>query len=230
MRCGQLSEEARGLLRQILERQGYRQLRVANIRGHGLKFLYDAAEKRRLVRDLEQELETLERVAELYTELGGRDLALTVRHRMEGIPYPASIMELAACLTISDLAERVVMESYTASSCEELSAIAHSILGYDRTATHEGEELFVSFCADPTQRPHAQQILNRWTTIALRSLGRPGTQRDRRAVALGLRTREAGEATLLFLARLQPLLDACHLDLPDLAAAGIELPARGTKR
>ena len=34
-----LDEESRGLLRQILERQAYRQLVAGNIRGYGLQFL-----------------------------------------------------------------------------------------------------------------------------------------------------------------------------------------------
>ena len=203
---------------------------IANIRGHGLKFLFDPAHKRRMVRDLEQELLTLERASDLYAELGGEDLALSVRHRMERIPYPASRMELAVCLALGDHAERVVMESYTGSSCDGLGVIAHTILGYDRRATHEGEELFISFCADVAQRPHAQAIFGRWLALALRSLGRPGTQRDRRAVELGLRTRANAEAISIFLERVRPFQEACGLDLPDLDAAGIELPVRGTTR
>lgn len=225
-----LSEEARALLRQILERLAYRQLMAANIRGHGLKYLHEPAEKVRLARELEQELGILERVSALYAELGGGELALAVRHRMERIPYPTSRMELAVCLALSDLAERVAMESYTGSVCAELSDIAHSILGHDRRGTRAGEELFVAFCQEPANRPHAQQLFGRWVAIALRSLGRPGTPRDKRAVELGLRSRACADASRDFLERLSALQRAAGLALPDLAEAGVELSTKASTR
>lgn len=225
-----LGEEARALLRQILERQAYRQLMAVNIRGHGLKFLPDPQDKLSIVRDLEQGLSALERVESLYEDLGGGDLVRAVRGRMERIPYPVSRMELAACLAVCDLAERVAMESYVDSSCEELASIARSVLEHDRRGTRQGEELFVSFCEEETQRPHAQQVMSRWATIALRSLGRPSTPRDQRAVALGLRSRSCAQASLAFLDRLRPLVSACGLGMPDFAEAGLELPAGAASR
>jgi len=219
-----LGEEHKALLRKILERQAYRQLMLANIRGHGLKFLSEPADKIRLVRELEHGLQGLERVRRLYADIDGGDLALAVRARMERIPYPNGMMELAACLAICDLAEREAMEGYTDSICGEFADIAHSVLGHDRGWTREGRELFVSFCADESQRPHAQQVFTRWVTIALRSLGRPGTPGDRKAVALRLRSRGSAQAIAPFLEHLEPFRQACGLAPPDLSETGLELP------
>ena len=47
-----LDEEARGLLRQILERQTYRQIVAGNIRGHGLQFLPELDVKLRFTAEL----------------------------------------------------------------------------------------------------------------------------------------------------------------------------------
>jgi len=219
-----LDEEPKALLRKILGRQAYRQLMLANIRGHGLKFLPDPADKIRLVRELEHGLEGLERVRRLYADLDGGDLATAVRVRMERIPYPTGRMELAACLTICDLAEREAMESCTDSICAEFAAIAHGVLGRDRGWTREGRELLVAFCADESQRPHAQQVFTRWVAIALRSLGRPDTPGDRRALALRLRSRGSAETIARFLGRLEPFQRACGLAPPDLSETGLELP------
>ena len=59
-----LDEEGAAILRQILERQVYRQLMAANIRGHGLKFVPDPGRKQLLVRDLHDHLSGLEKKIE----------------------------------------------------------------------------------------------------------------------------------------------------------------------
>ena len=219
-----LDEEGAAILRQILERQVYRQLMAANIRGHGLKFVPDPGRKQLLVRDLHDGLETLEDARDLYRELGGDDLETAVRPRMEKIPYPQSRLELAICLVVCDLAEHVAMESYQDCSIEAFANIARRTLEHGRVATEAAVNLFELFCADATQLPHAQQMFSRWFSIAVRSLGRPGSQGDQRAVALGLRSRGCGESIRLYIERLQPFIEACNLKLPDAAQTGLEIP------
>ena len=219
-----LDAESVAILRQILERQTYRQLMVANIRGHGLKFLSEPKRKLLLVRDLYEGLSTLEDVRALYRELGGENLEMAVRPKMDQIPYPQSRMELAVCLVVSDLAEHIAMESYTESVSETFATIARKNLEHKRVATEAAVELFELFCADETQRPHAQAMFSRWVSIALRSMGRPNSTGDQRAVALGLRSRGTGESILLYLERLQPFLQACHLEMPDPVETGLEMP------
>lgn len=219
-----LDEESRGLLRRIVERQAYRQLMAANIRGHGLKFVPEAEEKLALARDLEHSLRILREVERLYAGIGGSDLSLAVRGQMERIPYPMSRLELAVCLSLCDRAERVAAEGYLVSTSGEFSAIARSILEMDRTSTRRGEELFVDFCGQATNRPAAQAMLNRWLTIALMSLGRPGTSGDVRAVALKLRTKKCADSVRDFLESTRSYIEACHLVLPPPSTLGVELP------
>lgn len=225
METSRLDEEARALLRQIVERQAYRQLMLANIRGHGLKFIADPDRKLRLVRDLEHGLATLERVDALYRELEGASLSAAVAARMERIPYPSSRMELAVCLCVCDMAERVAMEGYTESVSDEFAEIARAMTETEHAATRNAHALFRAFCVDESQRPHAQQMFGRWVLIALFSLGRPGTKRDKRAVELGLRTRSVAEALRLYLRQLEEFMQGCGLRLPDFAGTGVELPA-----
>ena len=66
-----LDEESRGLLRQILERQAYRQLVAGNIRGYGLQFLPELDVKIRFTAELDQSLRVLREVERIYEDLGG---------------------------------------------------------------------------------------------------------------------------------------------------------------
>jgi hypothetical protein len=224
METKKLDAEGSAILRQILERQVYRQLMAANIRGHGLKFIPDPGRKLLLVRDLHDGLSTLEDARDLYRELGGDDLEMAVRPRMEKIPYPQSRLELAICLVACDLAEDVAMDSYLNCSSDAFARIARTTLEHRRVATEAAVNLFELFCADASQLPHAQAMFSRWFSIAVRSLGRPGSPGDQRAVALGLRSRSCGESIRLYIERLEPLLEACHLKLPDAAQTGLEIP------
>lgn len=224
MNSEQLDEESRNLLRRIVERQAYRQLMAANIRGHGLKFVTDIEEKVALARDLEGSLAVLHAVEGLYARLGGSDLSSAVRNQVERVPYPASRLELAICLALCDRAESIAAAGYVGSRSEELAAIARVLLAADRTATRKGEELFSGFCAEAGNRPAAQAMFTRWVTITVLALGRPGTPGDARAVVLGLRTKRCADSVREYLAELESLLRSCRLAMPDLAGLGVELP------
>jgi hypothetical protein len=224
METERLDQESQNLLRRIVERFAYRQLMAANIRGHGLKFVPDVEEKLPLARDLEHSLTILHDVERFYTAIGGSDLSLAVRSQMERIPYPTSRLELAVCLSLCDRTERVVAEGYVGSASTTLAAIARSLLEMDRTSTKRGEELLVEFCKEAGNRPAAQQMFNRWLSITLLALGRPGTPGDTRSIALKLRTKRCADSVKEYLDDLRPLMDACHLLLPPAATLGVDLP------
>ena len=225
MRSTDLDEEAKAILRQILVGQAYRQMMATNIRGHGLKFLLNPDGRLRMVDDLKHILGQVLCVQELHSSIGGGDIRREAAVKMDRIPYPASRLELAAFLACSDLAEAVAMEGYVESKSDEFAAIARENLEHERVSSVRSQELFQSFATDPGQHPHAQQLFNRWLVISLLALGRPGTHGDRRAKELGLRTRSCADASRIYLERLAPFMAACSLELPDLKAAGVELPA-----
>jgi hypothetical protein len=219
-----LDEERKGLLRRIVECQAYRQRMSGNIRGHGMKFVLNLDSKLHLVRDLEHEVSVLREVERIYQKIGGSDLVEVVRAKMERIPYPATKLELAICLALTDRAERIAAESYTGSVAAEFAAIAKTLVDRNRDATQRGEQLFLEFCSDESNRPHAQQMFDRWLAIALRSLGRPGTTRDARAVELGLRTRLVADSVKEYLVEVVDLAKRCGLELPTGESIAIELP------
>lgn len=224
-----LDEEAKGLLRRILERTAYRQIMVANIRGHGLKYIVDVAEKSLVVRDLESSLDVLRHVERLYGEFDGNALAMAVRDSMDRIPYPYSRLELAVCLSLVGRAENLVASTYFDSKSEGMSALARRIHDLERPGTRMLEMQLADFCAEPGNRATAQQFVNRWIAIALVAFGRPGTQGDQRSFALGLRSMRVGQLVAQFLNEARPWCESFHLALPDVKTLGIDLAPEGTK-
>ena len=220
-----LDEEARGLLRQILERQAYRQLVAGNIRGYGLRFLPELDVKIRFASELDQSLRVLREVERIYRAIDGRDLYEAVRARMERIPYPESRLELACCLALTGRAERAAARSYLACARPDFAAVARTLVQADHRVADDEEDLFVAYSAERTHRPQAQRYWNRWLSVCLLSLGRPGTPRDQRAVELGLRSKRAAEVVEEFLDEVEPLRKRAGLDMPSLAGSGLELPA-----
>ena len=219
-----LVEEEQGLLRKILRALAYRQMMAANLRGHGLKFLVDPEGRLGLVDDMRHIVAQVNRVQTLYSELGGGDIRREAAIKMERIPYPATRLELAAFLAVSDPAERLAMESYVDSKCAELASIAAEDVGFDRVATRRGRARLDEFAKDAHQQPLVRQVLHRWSVVVLLSLGRPGSAGDRKAVQLGLRSRGVDSIMRDYLAELGPLMSTCGLGLEDLREAGVELP------
>src|SRR5690349_8860911 len=220
----ELDEESKSLLRRIVERQTYRQMMIEKIRGHGLKFVPEIDAQILLAQNIVSSLKLMQQIELCYAQLGGSDLVLSVRDKMERIPYPASRLELSICLALCDRAERVAAESYVESRSSEFAAIALSILAMDRTSTRAGEELFKGFCAEPGNRHAAQQMFQRWLAITVQAMGRPGTKGDERAAALGLRRQRCGDSLRQYLEELKPLIASCGLSMPSAAAMGVELP------
>ena len=219
-----LDEEAKGLLRRIVESQAYRQIMAMNILGHCLKFVQDLDDKMRLTEELGASQRIFREVRTLYRQLGWKGLESAVRDRMERIPYPESRIEFSVCLHLCNLAERVAMQAYVDSTSGEFAAVARSYLELSSGLKVEGAANVTEFCSEPGNRPRAQQFVNRWLAIALTSFGRPGSPGDARAVELGLRSRRSSEMIGSFLAEVRPFLAECGLTMPDAETLDLDLP------
>jgi hypothetical protein len=207
-----LDEEARAILRRIVESLAWRQLAVINILGHGLKYVTELDVKLRVVGELDRALELFQSVRALYGELGWTDIEAAVRDRSENVPYPESRLEFGLAYYVSGMTEEVAMQSFVESSHAPFAAIAKRHVEAARQRPEPTR--FVEYCAEPANRPHAQQLLDRWVTLARRAFGRAETTTDARALKLGLKSRRAGELDRVFCERLAPFLAQCGLALP----------------
>ena len=225
MQTPHIDEEARGLLRKIIEGQAYRQLMLANIRGHALKFVPEVEGKLALAHALEIGLIQFREVERLYAASEFGDVVSAVRGKMERVPYPSTRLELAMCLFLCERVSWHALGAYVDSVSKEFAAIARTRLEELQPRELPDDPAFVEFCVDATNRPHAQQLFNRWLAVTLLSLGRPGSAGDGRAVALGLRTKSVAQITREYVASLQPVLGRCGLTLPSADVLGLDAPA-----
>lgn len=209
-----LDEERKQLLRRIVESMAWRQIASINILGHCLKYLTELDTKLMVATELDLGLGLFREVRSLYRELGWTDLESAVRDRLGRVPYPESRLEFGVAYYVTGVAETVAMSAYTQSSYPEFAAIARSYVEAD-TGRPEPTR-FIEFASDPSNRPQAQQYLNRWLDIARRSFGRPGTTAGARALELGLRSKSSEQMDAEFHARIEPFLERCGLMWPEL--------------
>ena len=201
-------QETLDLLKKIVEGQAYRQLMFANIRGHGIRFMPDLESKIALAQALDTSLQQFRELVRLYKSLGFGDIIAAIRPKMDRVPYPASRIELAVCSFLCERANFRALQAYASSSCKDFAAAAQTRLDETRAPVLPEDSVVIEYCRDPANRPHAQQMLNRWLGVTLLSLGRPGTPGDARAVALGLRSESVANMVRDFVRGLDAFLKA----------------------
>jgi hypothetical protein len=216
-----LDEEARTLLRRIVESQAHREIMAINMLGHCLKFVTELDVKLRVAEDLDLSLRLFRDVQALYKDLGWKDLESAVRDRTSELPFPESRLEFGIAYYLTHLAQVVAMESYLGCVVPEFAAIARSYVEASPQRAHPTR--FEEFCADPANRPRAQELLQKWIAIALPAFGRPDTRGDERAVELGLRSRSSAAAARDYVERLKPFVARCGLRLPSAEALGLDV-------
>jgi len=207
-----LDEESRAILRRIVESLAWRQLASIHLLGHGLKFVTEFEVKKRVVGELDRALELYESVRKLYGELGWTDLESAVRERLENLPYPESRLEFGLAYYLSGLAEDVGMRAYVESSWQPFATIARRHV--EAWMQRPEPTRFQEYASEPRNRPHAQELVERWVPFARRAFGRSDSPYDEKAVKLGLKSKRAAELDASFCERLKPLLAAGELALP----------------
>lgn len=208
----QLDEESRPILRRIVESLAWRQLAVINILGHGLKFVTELDVKLRVVGELDRALELFQSVRALYAELGWTDLESAVRDRSQDVPYPESRLEFGVAYYISGLTEEVAMQGFVESSHAPFAAIAKRHV--EAAAQRPEPTRFIEYCSEVANRPHGQELMDRWVLAARRSFGRADSPHDAQALKLRLKNKRAADLDRIFCERLQPFLASCGLKLP----------------
>lgn len=206
-----LLEEARALLREIVERLAMRQMAAIDLLGHSLKLVPELEVKRRITGELDLHLRLFGRLRELYTGLGWSDLDAIVRDGAEEQRFPETRLEFGAAYFLTGLAEEASMQSYLECACQPFAAIAESYV--EAAPERPVPSRFLAFAAEPTNRPRAQEILDQWYKTALATFAlRAGT--DQRVRELALRSRTTPELERAFRERLQPILAESGLRLP----------------
>jgi 1,2-phenylacetyl-CoA epoxidase catalytic subunit len=230
MSVEQAVDERTEILASQVESLGFRALATAHAFASAMPLAPALAVKKALVEYVWEELQRFETASDLYVEIKpGEDLHAVVRPRLAEIRPPGSWLEMAVIQFLYDRAGVVQMGELAGSSDPRVAKLAARILEGERMHKIMGGEggnaLRNMLRSDPDTRPSAQDYFDRWLAESLRSFGRPGSPRSKRAVELGLRQRDSAEVMRDYLAALEPIVSACGLRLPSRAQLGLDLPA-----
>jgi hypothetical protein len=163
-------------------------------------------------------------VERLFDSLGGVELMEAIRPRMERIPYPESRQELAVGLALVRRAAHASAVSYEGCVSKDFAALAMTVAHAPSVSSETEEQRFIAFASDDSNKRLAQSYWDRWLSLSLLSLGRPGARGDARAVTLGIRNMPTAQIVRTFLEELEPLRKACGLDHTHLEGFGVQLP------
>lgn len=219
-----LDEEALGLMRRIIEANAWRQILGVNLLGHSINRVGDLEGKASILTEMTACLEFYRELDEVYRALEGSDLEMAVRDRLLHVPMPESRFELGVCRLLTDRAQRIALAAYEGSRCATFASAAARHLERPRFVNSLEREVMVAFCADPDNRPRAQQAFDTWLGISILALGRPGSHGDRRAQDLGLRSSSTAELIEAYLGEMTELAAAWGLELTSPERLPLELP------
>ncbi|HLU65027.1 MAG TPA: Phenylacetic acid catabolic protein [Kofleriaceae bacterium] len=222
-------DETTAILMSQVESLGFRALSTAHTFGAAMGLAPTLAIKKALVEYVWEELLRFESASDLYLELSpGADLHEAVRARLRDVRPPESWLEMIVVTFLYDRAGVVQLRELAGSADPRIARLAERILEKERMHAFMGGEGGIALRnvlrEDPDLAPQAQGYFDRWLAHSLRSFGRPGTERSRRAIELGLRRRDSAEVIRDYLADLEPTVEACGLRLPARAQLGLELP------
>lgn len=224
------SDEYEDILASQIESLGYRALATSHAFSAAMPLAPSIAVKKALVEYVWEELKRFEAASLMYTEIRpGEDLHATVTPRLDEVPSPESWLEMTIIQFLYDRAGRLQLSEGASSGHERFAKLAASITTDERM--HEmlggegGNALRNMLISEPESLPAAQTYFERWLAISLRSFGRPGSERGKRAIELGLKSRDSAEVAKEYIAGLEPIMTACGLVFPSRNSLGLDLPA-----
>lgn len=209
---------------------GYRALATAHSLGSAIRLAPTLTLKKLLVEYIREELRRFESASDAYVQLvPGEDLLSTVDSRLTQIPAPESWLELVVIQFLFDRAGELQLKETVSVENPVLRKLAGDILESDHMhfmmSSEAANALRNMLIDDPDLTPQARVYIDRWLAISLRSFGRPGTERGKRAIALGLKRRDSAEVIREYVASIEPILNRVTLKLPSRAQLGLDLPS-----
>jgi 1,2-phenylacetyl-CoA epoxidase catalytic subunit len=216
-----LSDQVSGL--------AYRALATAHSLGSALRLAPTLTLKRLLVQYIAEELRRFEAASDLYQQLRpGAELMDAVGDRLSSIRTPESWLEVVVLQFVFDRAGELQLKESMACAEPRLARLATTIVEGDRMHAMMGSEaasaLRNTLLDDPELAGDAQRYFDHWLGVALRSFGRPGTERSRRALELGLKRRDSAEVIREFLDGIDAVIERIGLRFPTRAELGLQLP------
>lgn len=208
----------------MLRSQAYRELAAVQLLEQALTFM-PREEHARLRHQQHEEGAHLEAALTLWQSVAGASrqaLVDTARARLHEKPLPPvrTPLDVAMAQFVFDRAGYFVLREYVSGSFAPYAQIAAAIVAEEEGHQDDGARTLIPLAhAQPRE---AQASFEVWFATSLLSFGRPGSDGDKLAVALGLKRRGAGAVMQEYVESLRPGLQAAGLRFPTRspAAAG----------
>lgn len=213
-------------LRQMIESQAYRELAAAHLFGYGLQFVPHWEGITFIANNIHEELEHYEAVIEMYRDLVGENLTPGVVERVakRPVPFANSWFELAMAAFLYDRGGYWQLKEYEDCSFLPYRRIVRGIIGEEEEHQGTGERNVVALCRTGEYEGVKQIFFEKWLRYGLLSFGRPRTEGNRFAIAVGLKKRDSGEVMQDFVTDIKPAVKACGLTFPTPEALELEMP------
>jgi 1,2-phenylacetyl-CoA epoxidase catalytic subunit len=213
----EMDQEYFDILVHMIRSQGYRELAAATVFAEALFLVPTIRFKKKVVQHIEEEMEHFEACCVLYAEIGAGDLdAICTKILGERAPIPRieSFLELGVAQLLYDRASAFQLREYENSSFDPYCRVVGKILEEEEGHESFGAEILIDRCRDAQVRDEAQRCFDKWLAVSLRSFGRPGSARSRRAITAGLKTRDSAAVAQEYIDSLKSVTRMIGLDFP----------------
>lgn len=212
----------------MLRSHAWRELSAVRLFGHGLQFVPDLRTLQFIGHHVQEEVDHYTAVAELYREHVGEPIEPWVEARLATGPIPmaSSFLDLVIAQWLYDRGGFWQLREYTESSWAPYRKMAGRILAQEEGHQDHGEALAVPLCRAEKDRDRVQRLFETWLRLGLLCLGRPHSEGNRYAIAVGLKKRDSAECLKDYVRDIAPSVREAGLRFPPREAlADVELPA-----
>src|SRR5262245_64815228 len=180
---------------QVLRSQAWRELSAAQLFGHGLQFVSDLRSLKFISRHVQEETEHYAAVAELYERHVGESVEPWVREKLatKPIPWASSFLELGIAQWLYDRGGFWQLREYEESSWAPYREVIGKIVSQEEGHQYHGQNIAVPLIRQEKDREKVQRIFEEWLHQGLICLGRPYSEGNKYAVAVGLKKRDSSE-------------------------------------
>ena len=210
----------------MMESQAYRELAAAQMFGHGLQFVPSIKWQKFMVWHIREEFEHYEAVAKMYREFTGQSVEPITNERLAKRPiaFAQSWFELAMAQFLYDRGGFWQLKEYDACSFLPYRKTIEKIIAEEKGHQALGERIVVELCRSGKYEEQKQKDFTTWLRQGLLSFGRPKTEGNDYAIAVGLKKRDSGEVMQDFVDDIKPAVKACRLRFPTAEEMKLELP------
>ena len=214
-------------VKQMMESQAYRELAAAQMFGAGLRFVPSLRWLKFMTWHIREEMEHYEVVVKMYEQLVGESVEPIVNRRLAARPieFAASWFELAMAQFLYDRGGFWQLKEYETCAFLPYRVAIEKILKEEAGHQALGERIVVELCRAGSHDSEKQRWFDKWLRLGLLSFGRPRSDGNRYAMAVGLKLHDSGDVMQLFLNDIKPAVKACGLRFPTPVEMQLEMPA-----